>query len=129
MKCRLSEKKKAQILVLAKKISDGIIFLSVTIILGTIITYFIRPTSPTILIMPNPEEMERLRKLWIFYHNIYIPSLILSSVVLIIAFNSLRYAVSRKLKNLGYEKKINATINTLKVQRIQADGYFFPAYS
>jgi len=79
--------------------------------------------------MPSPEEMERLRKLWAFYNNIYIPSLILSSVVSIVVFNSLRIVFSRKLKNLGYEKKISTTLNALKVQKMhQADGYFFPAY-
>ena len=123
----MSEKNKARIIVITKKISDGIIFFSVTVILGTIITYFIRPPI-YIGPIPRPEEMERLRKLWTFYHNIYIPSLILSSVVSIIVFNLLRNILSRKLKNLGYEKKIDATLNALKIQRIQVDGYFFPSY-
>lgn len=119
---------KFRLLIISKKISEGCIFLSGAVIIGSIIVglYLFNDSFRKIPGMIGWEDPSYgLRYTFL---NSFLKPMIVSSMFCIFLFTLLKLILSRRLKILGYapqEKKLNHTINSLKLQRIQEDGNYF----
>jgi hypothetical protein len=122
----LSEKSKLRLLVISKKITEGIIFLSIAIIIGAIIIILYLLNTDKFFKIPGMVGWEDpLPRIKDYCFSFLLPALIVPNIISIILFNVINFFIQRKLNIIGYGKRVKEALNALKVREIQEDRYYF----